>query len=320
MTAATEEISSSTEGRSVALPLAAAAPVAENSRQGFATKKSGSHPGWSEVNFKTAAGMEASLRPEGIRSRCQSLNRYAYVMNNPTTLIDPSGLCPNCPPPCANLPYGQGGGMCQSEVNSVIAAEQSLGPGSWDSYDLMGVQVVVNTWVPPTQAGAVFNGVDYPGPVVPGYWNPTQVGNAFFLFAGATQYAQYGPNVPRIGAAPSAPPPDRRPSCISVFWNALEGGDPTDQVASEGGSAVSEAAQQSAEIYIATRALTVPLRSGVVRALAGIEGAASLGAIEIPAALGTYAFAKAFYVSGKANITGQCQNNFWSSLPPVPFP
>lgn len=29
----------------------------------------------------------------------QSLNRYAYVKNNPTTLIDPKGLCPNCPPP-----------------------------------------------------------------------------------------------------------------------------------------------------------------------------------------------------------------------------
>jgi hypothetical protein len=92
MPAAKEGISSSTEGRSVVLSLAAVAPVAENSRLGFSTKKSGSHSGRSEVNFKTAAGMGASLRREGIRSRCQSLNRYAYVGNNPTTLIDPSGL------------------------------------------------------------------------------------------------------------------------------------------------------------------------------------------------------------------------------------
>jgi hypothetical protein len=55
--------------------------LAENSRLGFATKKPGSHRAWSEVNFKTASGMEARLRPEGIRSRCQSLNRYAYVGN-----------------------------------------------------------------------------------------------------------------------------------------------------------------------------------------------------------------------------------------------
>ncbi|HEV2499835.1 MAG TPA: RHS repeat-associated core domain-containing protein [Terriglobia bacterium] len=26
----------------------------------------------------------------------QSLNRYAYALNNPTTLTDPSGLCPPC--------------------------------------------------------------------------------------------------------------------------------------------------------------------------------------------------------------------------------
>jgi hypothetical protein len=114
--------------------------------------------------------------------------------------------------------------MCQREVNSVISAQQSLGPGSWDSYDLMGVQVVVNTWVPPTQAGTVFNGVDYPGPIVPGYWNPTQVGYAFFLFAGATQYAQYGPNVPRIGPEPPGPPDhiksSDKPGCF-VYTVAL---------------------------------------------------------------------------------------------------
>jgi hypothetical protein len=74
------------------LPLAATRELAENSRQGFAAKKIGSHRGSSDVNFKSVTGIEVSLRWKGIRSRCQSLNRYAYALNNPTTLIDPMGL------------------------------------------------------------------------------------------------------------------------------------------------------------------------------------------------------------------------------------
>ena len=112
MAAAKERIPWS-EGPSVALPLAAAVTVAKNSRPGFEPKKINSHPGWSEVNFKTVSGIGVSLRRDGIRSRCQSLNRYAYVINNPTTLVDPKGLqgqppagttCGHGGPP---IPFGQ---------------------------------------------------------------------------------------------------------------------------------------------------------------------------------------------------------------------
>ena len=89
--AAQAEISSPSESPSV-LPLAAVPCLAENSRLGFEPKEINSQQGWSEINFKTAPGMRVSLRRNGIRSRCQSLNRYAYVMNNPTSSTDPLGL------------------------------------------------------------------------------------------------------------------------------------------------------------------------------------------------------------------------------------
>ena len=89
--AAQAEISSPSESPSV-LPLAAVPCLAENSRLGFEPTEINSQQGWSEINFKTAPGMRVSLRRNGIRSRCQSLNRYAYVMNNPTSFIDPLGL------------------------------------------------------------------------------------------------------------------------------------------------------------------------------------------------------------------------------------
>ncbi|MGH7869503.1 MAG: hypothetical protein ACREP9_18185 [Candidatus Dormibacteraceae bacterium] len=74
----------------------------------------------------------------------QSLNRYAYVGNNPMSMTDQSGLGP-----CDNLQYGQGKGQCQTDVNGVIAANTELGPSSWDPFELIGIPVVTNTYSPP---------------------------------------------------------------------------------------------------------------------------------------------------------------------------
>ncbi len=234
----------------------------------------------------------------------QSLNRYAYVMNNPTTLIDPSGLHPCVgPPPCVSANLDNEPQSSNWYPGNDFPGSNSIIVGWYNQWTLW----FAPTWPTVTQQGQLTSVAIYgfsPGDA--GGWVPSTAGGAN--------------SGPFIGAAPAPPAADNRPSCWSVFYNALEGGDPTDQAASEAGNAVSEAAQHSAEVYIATRALTVPLRSGVVRAFAGIEGAASLGAVAIPAALGTYEVAKAEYVSAKANITGQCQNNFWSLLPRVSFP
>ncbi len=62
-----------------------------------------------ETLFRRYSGAQGRwLSPDplaGDVSNPQSLNRYAYVKNNPTTLTDPSGACTpgqaNCPPPHA---------------------------------------------------------------------------------------------------------------------------------------------------------------------------------------------------------------------------
>lgn len=98
------------------LPLAATKELAGNSHQGFTAKKINSHPGWCAVNFRTVRGIGVSLRREGIRSRCQSLNRYAYALNNPTSLTDPLGL-DGGNPLCGNL-YDWPGGSYEGSAPS----------------------------------------------------------------------------------------------------------------------------------------------------------------------------------------------------------
>jgi hypothetical protein len=130
----------------------------------------------------------------------QSPNRYSYALNDPTTLTDPSGLGP-----CDNLQYGQGKGLCQTDVNGVIAAATAFGPSSWDPFELMDISVVVNTgvYVPPflgspgedvSTAGSLDEQI-YGGSSellgvnpMPGYFITSTVGNALTLFGG--QFAQ----------------------------------------------------------------------------------------------------------------------------------
>jgi hypothetical protein len=141
MKATQESVPSRSEGPSAALPLAATL-VAENLRQGFTTKEINAHLGWKEVNFKTAAGIGASLRREGIRSRCQSLNRYAYVLDNPTNLIDPLGLCADGTMDCHPIQVEPSNDHCSLDgiitscgvVASAIGAGAAVNVGNLPSY------------------------------------------------------------------------------------------------------------------------------------------------------------------------------------------
>ncbi|MGD0007084.1 MAG: RHS repeat-associated core domain-containing protein [Terriglobia bacterium] len=77
-------------------------------------------------------------------SNPQSLNRYAYVLNNPTTLTDPLGLQGGCPP------GSEQAGMCRNGTfyppgGPVYPWNPFTNPGSWgwnwDEFDLMGIRV-----------------------------------------------------------------------------------------------------------------------------------------------------------------------------------
>ena len=140
-------------------------------------------------------------------SNPQSLNRYTYVLNNPTSLIDPSGQGSNTG--CSNAQdfwgcvhqYYCGSVSCQylNEVGSFLA----------DPFQLQGIPVVAygNGWIP-------VNGSGFPGPSfsgtyafggfsadtrlnVTGYWGPTSLGylgDAFvWLGADSSQFTNPSP-------------------------------------------------------------------------------------------------------------------------------
>ena len=62
----------------------------------------------------------------GSHKNSQSLNRYAYVMNNPTTLVDPGGLCPQGPTGPLNCPNGADGYGAAVTANEVDSLTQGL--------------------------------------------------------------------------------------------------------------------------------------------------------------------------------------------------
>ena len=68
----------------------------------------------------------------------QSLNRYAYVLNNPTTLVDPLGSIPQAPLPCVLECGAEGGGaIFGNDIFDVIMGALE-GPGASGFYGTAG--------------------------------------------------------------------------------------------------------------------------------------------------------------------------------------
>ena len=118
-------------------------------------------------------------------SQIQSLNRYAYVLNNPTTLIDPSGLGPQDADPCAYAPTRP---ACGGDA----VHHGPSGSLFQDPFSLIGIPVVTNSFTPAepistpiesinNQYGEAVSATIY----APGGWTTTYVGDAFMLFDGS---------------------------------------------------------------------------------------------------------------------------------------
>jgi len=238
----------------------------------------------------------------------RSLNRYAYVMNNPTTLIDPSGLdtvsCTiNGQPGFCTTVTGSGGngGSCEDTADCGGAGG---GTGDVPCYLTEGYYC---GYGPPQQSQYPYG----PPPGSRGGGGGTQT---------APPIAKPQPRPPMIGPAPPSKPPDNRPSCISVAWNVFDPDPVTGDAIGQASETASQAIANAGVIYAAAKGLTVPLRSPYFRAFADLTEFAGFGGQAAPVVFLAVDVLPAVATSAKANLTGQCQNNFWSLVAPVPVP
>ncbi len=121
----------------------------------------------------------------------QSLNRYAYVLNNPTSLTDPMGLgiCPNANPAGTN---GQGQTIyttcnpqqnAQSNLSGLGGSIYSSGLGIANPNEFVLLEMattpkyynVTYEYVQPSEVTSTVNGVTGLGQYTPGYWLLTDV-------------------------------------------------------------------------------------------------------------------------------------------------
>jgi RHS repeat-associated protein len=132
-------------------------------------------------------GLGRWLSPDPVAgdiTRPQSLNRYPYVLNSPTTITDLLGLQP---PGC---PEGMPTNECYGGIPGFWASgAQQYGLYSsptWNEFTTLTIPVVTESWIPPGEVQASIDGVPVGAQSYPGYW--TVVGSGIDLLGslGAT--------------------------------------------------------------------------------------------------------------------------------------
>ena len=203
----------------------------------------------------------------------QSLNRYAYVMNNPTTLVDPLGLDDQLI--CGPVVWNPNGG--------------SNGQGGWEQ-----------NCVAPPEAGWEPS----PGSLFP----PEEQSQSNHIPSGGGA----GVPITRIGRQHQPLPtrPDTRPPCIETFGNSVFGEGstpPNDEALSKTAEAASTATAAKAWEWAADRALSYPLKSSVVRTWLAASEALGAFAEAVPLAFAIYDVGKASLKTAVANAKGECR-------------
>jgi RHS repeat-associated protein len=271
------------------------------------------------------------LRPDplaGDITNPQSLNRYAYVLNNPTGLVDPLGLDPK--DPCDRNPTSR---ICTGFNDAFGSNAPGIFAPGLDEFDLALLGLLPGTSIYSGFCPAQFAScVSTPG----GYIGFDNAGNgtAFSFAAYQTEEGLSGVVTETINGVqfvfqrfldspsstgtsigpyrgPQPKQPDTRPSCSSVFVNSLFSNPPEEQAIEQGAKAASQAFATASLTYQMRQLLVVPLRSSIVRGINGIGDILGIAGEASPYLFAAATVLPAEYTSAKANVTGACQNNFW---------
>jgi RHS repeat-associated protein len=208
-------------------------------------------------------------------SNPQSLNRYAYVMNNPTTLIDPLGLDPSgC---TANA---SGGVTCSGpDTITVIGHLGSLGgAGNSRTDDCLVYAPTI------THNGA---GTGHITVVTKPGSTPTWLLQTKVFVSALGQNFVNG---------------FKEGGCVNQFLSEMSGGATPPGVGPE--DVVRTAGQAAAANYALSQGLTVPLRSSIYRGILANTETASAAAFLIPF---DYEAGKAFIHEMQSLGAGACQ-------------
>jgi RHS repeat-associated protein len=286
-------------------------------------------------NYEQSLGRWMSPDPAGLAAvdptSPQSWNRYPYVTNNPLALMDPTGLqgqdgygtsptgCPQGMP----TQYCFGGYPGFAAGGIPWAGSDGLGVlGGWPTWDEF-TSLTINTSNPPPGWLRVSIGAqpDCPGcyyapsgPLQDQIWDPSTEQ----IILTIANYRNYG-NTTAIGPAPPAQPtqpkpPDTRPSCFSVFVNSLFSNPAEEQALQQGAKVASQAFATASLTYQMRRLLVVPLRSVYVRGMNSLADILGFTGEVSPGLFAGASILPAEWRSSVANLTGACQNNFWSSI------